>query len=246
MADQSVPGQVVIGLMTTGIGVAIGWSWRRAVDALRLRRAREIWRPFLTGDTLVILAAFEEEFRDFDPSGAVGLGDAMAFAQLRSFFITLGVPDLPSVFANRDVGEKLRRNLILLGGPHGNSITAEAMSKLQLTLKFSDANGDPVIYDSVTAGQYKPAQATSLSGTDLGLIMRAPNPFSPEHQMLLIAGSYGFGTWGGARFLVEDSRKRWRAAAIRHAHFECVVEVNVTHRTPQSSRVLVYRELFAA
>jgi len=242
MPDQNLVVAVFIGLITTAIGVAIGWTWRRTAEVIKLRRIRELWRPFAGGDAIVILSAFDEEFKDFDPSGGVGLGDAMAFAELRSFFVTLGVPDLPLRFANRDVGDMLRRNLILLGGPHGNSVTADVLSKLPVTMTFSDISGDPVIYDSNTKTQYAPSLARVFSRGDLALIVRARNPYSRAHSVLVIAGSYAFGTWGGARFLIDDTFSN-NHEVVHCSDVECVVEVDVSDRVPQANRILVRRDL---
>jgi hypothetical protein len=52
------------------------------------------------------------------------------------------------------------------------------------------------------------AQSPTLCGhpeIDYGIIVRAVNPFNPAAEILVIAGAYGYGTWGGAELISNES-----------------------------------------
>ena len=209
---------------------------------MKLRRADEIWRPFLSQDTIAVLAAFKA-FDNFEPSGFIGLGDAMAFAELQSLFRNLGTPSLQSTYSTAAVGGLLKRNLIVIGGPDGNAVASEALASIGSTFEFDyPAQGGVAVRDALSPAYYEPRLVPGTnSGHDFGLVLRTSNPFSPEHQLLLIAGCYGFGTWGGARFLVEASQRGVHNAEIRRSRFECLVRVNLVTGIPQTTQLEKFR-----
>ena len=40
---------------------------------------------------------------------------------------------------------------------------------------------------------------------DYGVIIRTRNPFNPAKSLMIFAGAYGYGTWGGANLALQDS-----------------------------------------
>lgn len=71
-------------------------------------------------------------------------------------------------------------NIILIGGPVVNSITAKVNNKL--SVQFKDNN----IYSTITGKQY--------TSEETGLIVKAKNPFNNEKSILVVAGKRFSGT----------------------------------------------------
>jgi hypothetical protein len=225
---------LLINLLAAAICVAVGWLSRRAVERARTRHAKTVWRPFLD-HPLVVIAAFNT-FKDSEPSGFIGLGDAVAWAELHTLLSSLTVTGLEVTYADRIRGDQLQRNIILLGGPEGNSVTADAMRRLTLTLRFTHGGK---ISDSVTGDVYSPE--ISQDGEverDLALIIRDRNPFAPDRELLIVGGSFGYGTWGGVRFLLRNSSQLQKPT-----HAEQVVVCDVAYHTPQTTKLVLSREL---
>jgi hypothetical protein len=89
--------------------------------------------------------------------------------------------------------------LILIGGPHSNSVSGQIMRDLPGTFTFGPSDGpsgkDAKIYDN--RQQSFTDCLTDSQGrltSDQGVIIRCPNPFAPGRQVLILAGSWGFGT----------------------------------------------------
>jgi len=71
-------------------------------------------------------------------------------------------------------------NIILIGGPVVNSITAQVNNKL--SVQFKENN----IYSTITGKQY--------TSEETGLIVKAKNPFNIEKSLLVVAGKRFSGT----------------------------------------------------
>lgn len=219
------------------------WVLRRVKTTIKMRHAVRFWRPFLGENVAVVVAAFMT-FEDFEPSGFIGLGDAMGFAELRTLFHDLGVRDLRAVNSTDLVGA-LRQNLIVIGGPNGNVAAAELFKALQPNFSFDyPPTGGVVITDRLSQDVFRPSQDTdSRSGQDFGIILRTENPLEPECRVIVVAGCYGFGTWGALQHLLADSLKSVHAAELRTPSYECVVRVRVAANAPQHTQVVRCRPL---
>jgi hypothetical protein len=174
--------------------------------------ALQFWKPFVQGKLRVVTGRFtrtSKKLEVWEPAGLLGVGDAMAIADLRTFFGVMGLSDFEVSYASSETTVDLDTNLILLGGPDYNNITALAMKKIKSTFRFADTE-QPYHQiaitdektDSKTKGKlwdYKEKASGEL--TDYSLIIRRANPFYPDKQLLLVAGCSGYGTWAGIRFV---------------------------------------------
>jgi hypothetical protein len=237
---------VVGNLLSALIGFVGGWILDRAKFQFQTRKAKRFWRSFAKSRTKVVMGRFHE-FTEFEPSGLIGLGDAVALAELQSFFDRLGLPRLSVGYANRMGVDDLKQNLILLGGPDANSVTREVVSRIQPTIRFGDPRNNEIsITDSQSGKVFTPRWSSESEDvvTDYGLVYKVQNPFSPDHDVLLIAGSFGYGTWAGVQYVTSPSFLE-ASQSERVRSFELLVEADVVFGQPQAITKIAYRQLMA-
>ena len=89
------------------IGGAAGWALNYASDRWRTRKARSFWRPFLGHDLRLVIGRFQE-FGSFERSGMLGVGDAIALAELQYYLRQIGVAEPKVVYADSLAGDDLK------------------------------------------------------------------------------------------------------------------------------------------
>jgi hypothetical protein len=206
---------------------------------------RAPWATFYDSKPTIVVGRFVKEFEAFEQSGLFAFGDAMALAELQVMLAGSGLTDCSVSFADLVQGEALRSNLIVLGGSHPNTITREIVERVKPTLHFGSADNYQIAaQDSVTKKVYIPKRQTggNRAATDYGIIIRCTNPFSTDRKAIIVAGSFGYGTWAGVRFLLSETLTKHRVVS-RGKNFECLIEVDVLLDTPQDIRLLELREL---
>lgn len=235
---------LVINLVSALIGFFGGRVYDRAMFHLRTRKARQFWKVFAKERTLIVIGRFRE-FEQFEPSGFLGVGDAIALAELESFYERLGLPKPPVAYADRLSGDQLKQNLILLGGPDANSVSEKVARRIEATLRFGEkAVHDIYVVDHSEGRVYSPSISSSsaAAGTDYGLVYKAKNPFSVDDAVLLIAGSFGYGTWAGVRYVTSDAF--FHSPAVGKAvEFELLIETDVDLGVPQAIKQVAFRSL---
>lgn len=214
---------VAVNLGSTGLAFILGLSFRRISIGFRTRALRSFWKPITNDGARVAIGSFfvNDYYRD-DPAGHAGivslvelagyagLGDLDAYIRLKEQLRRAGVRKLELGPGHQVTNEQRRSNLILLGGPHSNPLTAEVMKHLPNTFSFGPADGpgdfgkDAKIYDSILESSMDCKKgASGALETDQGIMIRCANPFAAKKSILIIAGSWGFGTAAGTR-LIED------------------------------------------
>jgi hypothetical protein len=220
---------------------------RQAIEGLgpvrRAIQSHSFWKAFLTGGNLIVIGRFIE-FKKFEQSGFLGVGDAMALSELTSYLELFGLRNTPVSYADRVDGDSLKTNLILIGGPDANLITKEALARIPSTFHF----GDPKLYqigviDSLTQTGYSPRLNDNDEViSDYCIIIKTVNPFAHSKQILLIFGGYGYGSWAGARFTKSD--KFLGAPPVSDGKdIECLIETDLVRETPQEAKIVILREI---
>lgn len=92
--------------------------------------------------------------------------------------------------------EDLQKNLILIGGPIVNKVTAEVNSKLPV---FFDKKNHWTITSSISGNTYPSAES--------GLIVKTKNPFNKEKKILVLAGKRYSGTRAAIIAFLEGFKK---------------------------------------
>jgi hypothetical protein len=97
----------------------------------------------------------------------------------------------------------------------------------------------PVIFDITNQKLYRPLKDGDNVLTDCGVIIRAPNPFNPKKTVVILCGSYGYGTWAAVQ--LAQSRDFLSQVTRRSGGLECVFEVGVVRDTPQCPQLQFVR-----
>ncbi|MFI6037768.1 hypothetical protein ACIBBD_27030 [Streptomyces sp. NPDC051315] len=236
---------LVINLSSAAIAFAAGWSFDRVRDVWRFRSVRGFWKQFATRDLKVVTSIFiKEEHYIWERSGLVGVGDVLALNELRQQLYRVGVSHLPLTPSHQLTGLERQGNLVLVGGPHSNQVTAEVMRRLPVTFSFGAVEThDANIYDALTGEVMRCVMDSNDQLTvDQGLLIRATNPFNRERHVIILAGSFGFGTSAAARLLAGSDLLNNPVVAEGHP-FEAVFSVEIAGGTPQQIELRKLRQL---
>ncbi|MBL7259285.1 hypothetical protein [Paractinoplanes lichenicola] len=223
---------VVINLVAAAIGAAAAWSVARFKRWRRERRSRRFWGGMATrGVTVVIGAQDPAALGRWEPSGLVGMGDAMALITLQRELEAIGCRvDVRS--AEALAPEHLERDLLLLGGPDANKITRDTLEHYDQVLKLTVPgfkSHEVAIRDTRSDRYYAPRKGADDEWVlDYGLLVRLPNPLSNGRrtEVLILAGCWGYGTEGAAKAVSElDFLKE--VGVKKNRFFEALVRTTV-------------------
>jgi hypothetical protein len=215
-----------------------------------------------------------------EPTGLVGGGDALALRELSSYFSKMGLKQFNVVYVD-EAGLNRKDNLILLGGPDTNEVTKDALELIDPRVRIVDPGpGCPVeVHDLAPSWSTDEIGTNKVSSTrkyrpkpeiDYGIIIRARNPFNPGKTLIIFAGAYGYGTWGGVHLALEDSFlqscaqleaynrdtsplrsmlnriKRLLGASEANSTFsqlECLFSVGIYDERPHAPEIIAFRPL---
>jgi hypothetical protein len=183
-------------------------------------------------------------FEDFEPSGLLGLGDAVCLTEVSASIRSRYGCDIAVRYADRLDGDEFSRDLILVGGPDANSLTRDILRRLSLGLTLGDPTEHEVsFYSTVTRTLFAPERnAAGQIAVDFGVILRVPNPFAPGRRVLMLFGCFGFGTWAAGRCAGSESFLAEPLVAAG-ADLECVVRTDVIRDVPQPAVVSELRTI---
>jgi hypothetical protein len=250
--------QILIALVAAFIGLLAGRFWEKSLLYYTYWRARRFWRPFVSGDVQVVVGRFKR-FAGWEPSGLVGVGDMQATAELVAFFDDVGYRRLgrsPKIaYHDQLAGPLADVSLVCIGGPDANKLTKYMLETIHPTIEPGDPEGHVVSFrDTKTNRLYSPIpeQRRGLWSTlraspeavtvDYGLLVKASNPFNANRGVIIIAGSFGYGTWAGIklarseRFLRDKRVRKGRA-------IECLYSTTIINEIPQQPEIEVLREI---
>ena len=236
-------------LMINLVAAAIGFSVARLSSgiqrALRLRRARRFWHPFVDGKLYLAFPVFDDaKHTAWDPSGLAGVGDVVALTVVEKHLRSIRLRDYGICYSHLIAGDQLNSNLVLIAGPDANRVSRMAMERLPLTFVFNDPDKNDVrILDRTNERLHcSIGRKESPLTTDFGLIVRAQNPFNRERQILIIAGSYGFGTAAAATLVTTPAFLK-RDIVQQGGSFEALFSVDIVANVAQEPIVKEFREL---
>jgi hypothetical protein len=217
---------VLAGLATTLLGYIIGRVWQRVVDQIPYRRARVFWRPLFTSQIQVVVSRFESPSFN-EPTGLVGGGDAIALREISAYLSRIGFRKHKVVYVD-EAGLDRKNNLILLGGPDANAVTRDALKLIGARFQLVDPGPGhpaeirdtaPVESHATLSGARTAVRAYApTADTDYGVVIRARNPFNPEKWLVIFAGAYGYGTWGGVELALSDHAFLRQCLDLQHKH----------------------------
>jgi hypothetical protein len=120
---------------------------------------------------------------------------------------TLELPDF--YFANDFPDERFDRNLICIGFPRTNRVTAEVLRYIDIPVKFAEHT----LVDTTDQTEFAPILEDGVIVEDFGCLIRAANPFNPDRIVIIIAGTQTYGMKAAAALL--SARNFWDIYAVR-------------------------------
>lgn len=226
-------GNLSINLISTLIGFLICQGYHILKKTYQVKITKYFWKPFADGNQSFVIIGHIKEFNDWERSGLIGFGDAVALAELKSYFDSMNIKSVAINYDNDIDKDALKSNLILIGGPTTNIITKKVLSNIHSTLKFEELS--LAILDTKENKKYVPSvDRSGDDGVDYGLIIRAKNPFEKSKKVVVIAGSWGYGTWAGAIHSISTNFNEEIYPCLSFDSFECLVKSNIILGTPQN------------
>jgi hypothetical protein len=187
---------VTTGLAPSLVVSGVTWGAARGRDRLPERRRWQLADP----SRLAIGIAKKLPGEGVDSPPYTGIGQTMA--------LTLVTPSLSRAYRRIeiptprfacDAGDDVEHDLLLLGGPKTNVLSAEAL-RLVGARSGVHLGTDDLRYPRHDA---VPHACEGPLTEDHGVVVRMPNPWSPRPRTLvLFAGSHTFGVTAAARFFV--------------------------------------------
>lgn len=237
----------MINLLAAGIGFTLGWLRTKIQQVVRRHRARRFWRPFIDGDLKLVLAVFNDASHvEWERSGVAGVGDVIALNEIESRLRGIRFSKYGIAYAHRMEGTEFGANMVLIGGADSNRVTRTVMERLPLTLVYVDPdNNDVAFRDRISDEVLRPVSGPNGELlVDQGIVIRARNPFDHHCKVLVIAGSYGYGSAAAARLVnsVEFLRNPLIASG---KDFELFFTTDIVENAPQKATVRRLRELVA-
>lgn len=234
--DIDIPASIADWAIAAGLGSTVGFIGTR-VERVRGRlTAQSIWGlQSPAAVTIAVAHSGSPDTGDYERP-VTGIGQVRALAAL--------MPSLMRAYKDLDV-DKIRLSseplasrrsgdVIAIGGPKNNEVTADFLELLVESTGIEMTNNEIIWRGDDTFG------ATVRDGNvvdDVGLLVRARNPYSPAHRVILIAGVHTYGTVAAAEYLVSRKARR----RFRERDFAAVVKTKV--RDGHSSDPMVLEEL---
>ena len=112
--------------------------------------------------TVVVGRVFD--FKSYEPSGFMGVGDAMALEELNSHVKAVGVRPFNMVYSDQLGGDELDANFILIGGPNVNTLANEVMPRPARGLHFGDTASMKSPFRMIGTGTVYAPEVVTLIG----------------------------------------------------------------------------------
>lgn len=224
--------EISINLIAASIGGAAVWLATRTRRRLKLLRARRFWRSLCSRTPLIVIGAPDlEPLNKWEKSGMVGKGDIIALVDIQNQLRELGFEGKIVESKELNSGDH-RKDLVLIGGPDGNSVTATMMREIDRVLSYEftwNSGVGNVVIDRTTGSTSAPQYDESGDPTsDYGLIIRSVNPLAPKKaEIVILAGCWGFGTAAAAELLRD---RKFLRQQRKSKHFETLVKTTVVGR----------------
>jgi hypothetical protein len=183
---------------------------------------------------VIVTAVFASpDDREFEPSGLMGVGDARALTALEAWFKSIRFKDYEIRYSHDTSGEALSgSNLICVGGPDANSITKDALRRLE---SITDILKRP---DVPSAAFHDEGE-----GLDYAVVCFVPSPYSDEKRILFLFGAIsGYGTWAAAEAV---TIKPIAMSRFGEGGFSAFLRTEIVRKHPQQVSLSDFRPIAA-
>lgn len=209
----------------------------------KYRQQNLVLRKLLSDDYSIILPN-HALLKTYDFCGMVGIGDSMALLELqRHMHLDKHIFDRIVYYSGQEKSIDLDKNLIIIGGPGSNLLTATFMKEINTGYSFEHQDDlNVTIFDRVRKTYAHPASSGGSLALDVGYIIVADNPYKMSRRVILLFGCFGYGTWAAmqALFLKQFMRK---IKKNKYHNFEACVEVEIRHCRPHHIEIKDIRDI---
>jgi hypothetical protein len=231
-----------------GIGLKILLSGLFLVAGIGLTRLREtlpsrrMWRISDPSRVVISVAHSATSHTGEYERPATGIGQVRALAllmpSLRRAYSDLKIRNI--YLSSDPLLERLESDLICLGSSKNNQVTADVLANLRETCPAHVEGSQIVWTDGASTVKFEGTIEDGKVTTDIGLIVRAQNPFKPSRTVIILAGSHTYGTIAAARFFCEELGSPFRR---RPRAFAAIVEAQVRDGYPSTPKLLRTEEI---
>ncbi len=236
-------------LIAAAIGGAVLWLGSLARRRAMQFRAQRFWRHVTDHDPVIAVGIQDPTSRGWDRAGLVGSGDVAALLRIHEGLRALGT-DARVVVADALSADAWGGNLILIGGPDANQLTAEMMARIDESLSFVFPKWQQhyvFLMDKVTRRMIGPDHSADgkVVKVDYGLIVRTQNPLGTnDTEIIILAGCWGYGTEAAAKMLA--TKTFYRHPLVRSKRpFEILIRTTIAGDVPQAVQLVEARSLDA-
>lgn len=230
---------IVASLIASVVFFLAGLGMTRARHAWRMRAFRAIWNPLLHRRRVTVVVSTRPGPHPRS-TPRVSLNEMIGFVKLSETLKNLGCA-ATAVDSNGRLGDISNQDLVLLGGPAANAITAEVWRHIESKLPFSFNLDQSSL--SVSGRTYLPLEdAEGRLVKDFALLIRVSDALAAGRRVLLCCGCHGHGTLGA----VSASTDRTFAGELskrisREQDFCALLEMDIRQGAVSPPRL---RELF--
>jgi len=216
------------------LGVALGLGHQRVSTHLRNRLLKKVL-PFITEPVHVFLPI---ETTPGAGSGYSGYGDLLALSLLMNAIHKLSGSTTSVIFhgSQAEFETVQSENIVVIGGGKYNAVFRQVIEKLVVPLHFFDTPTDNFaeIRNAEGTVRFSPSYASDKSVTeDLGLLVRARNPWAIDKWVVIAAGSHAYGSAAAMDFLLSSTGL---GELRRHLDVNCEAIVRTSVRNHLISR----------
>jgi hypothetical protein len=201
--------------------VILGYISNSIYQWFKLSSFRTIWKPFLRDKSVtVVLSTRPGPLKRSTPR--VSFNELQAYVNINKTLTKINISTIPvsSEIALEEIREK---NLIILGGPIANKVTANFWPIISKQFPFYFDLEKQIIL----TGQrdYCPQlNENSILTKDYGIIMRVSNPYNNDKHIVLAMGCHGFSTHGLINMMVKVESAKKLIKATNNKDFVALVE----------------------
>lgn len=212
------------------------WFFAGLLSGVVIASGRKFLRPRFWSEMMrariVIVVGAHEAFDDYEASGMIGTGDALALAEFISYFKRNRFTNFEVSSARTVTTAQLGQNLVLIGGADANSASRDFVTRShdRLETKFGDPDRGEMSFE-LAGTKFMPERGETMK--DAAAIIYLPNPHASDRRVILVSGCYGHGTEAAARLMCESgsfaARTRWLS------RFEAAVSCEVIGSRPTAA-----------
>jgi hypothetical protein len=220
--------------------------WSDRTDSASLKASTPFWANLVGKNPTIVVGMHDRiQMDDWERSGMIGLGDLRATIAIQRQLWSAGI-EAQVVGAEDLSNAQLEADLILIGGPDGNKITAHMMGRLDSSLSFIFPRWSEHYYylvDKVESREIVPEFGDrSPEGVDYGIIISAPNPVATNSELRILSGCQGYGTTAAAKALGVHSFLE-NPVCCSGEPFEALVRTEVVEQSDRAPVVIEARLL---